>query len=161
MKLWLYVLSAVVLLLVYVLCRFIVTSKLGRVIRAMRDHEGKARAAGYDPLRFKLFVWTLSAVLCGLAGALYAPQVGIINPSEMQPANSIEMAIWVAVGGRGTLLGAAAGAILVNGAKSWFTGSFPDVWLYFLGALFIVITLFLPGGFASLFDRFTRKESAS
>ncbi len=157
-KIGLYVISVVTLILVYVLCRYIVTSKLGRVLRAVRDHEGKARMSGYDPLRYKLFIWTLSAVLCGLAGALYVPQVGIINPSEMQPANSIEMAIWVAVGGRGTLVGAAVGAALVNAAKSWFTVSFPDIWLYFLGALFIGVTLLLPGGVASLFDRLVRKE---
>jgi urea transport system permease protein len=107
---------------------------------------------GYSPLRYKLFVWTLSAVLCGLAGVLYVPQVGIINPSEMQPANSIEMAIWVAVGGRATLGGAALGAFAVNGAKSWFTASAPDLWLYVLGALFVFITLFLPGGLVSVLD---------
>src|SRR5213075_2660360 len=102
--------------------------------------------SGYDPKRYKLFVWTLSAVLCGIAGALYVPQVGIINPSEMQPANSIEMAIWVAVGGRGTLAGAALGALLVSGAKSYFTVAFPEYWLYFLGLLFILVTLFMPQG---------------
>jgi len=107
---------------------------------------------GYSPLRYKLFVWTLSAVLCALAGVLYVPQVGIINPSEMQPANSIEMAIWVAVGGRATLGGAALGAFVVNGAKSWFTASAPDLWLYVLGALFVCITLFLPGGLASALE---------
>jgi len=105
---------------------------------------------GYDTRRYKLFLWVVSAVLCGLAGALYAPQVGIINPSEMQPANSIEMAIWVAVGGRGTLVGAAAGALLVNGAKSWCTAAFPDLWLYILAVLFVGVTLFCPGGLVSL-----------
>jgi urea transport system permease protein len=151
-KLGLYVLSALVFAACYLLCRYIVTGKLGRIMRALRDHEGKVMFMGYSPLRYKLFVWTLSAVLCGLAGVLYVPQVGIINPSEMQPANSIEMAIWVAVGGRATLGGAALGAFVVNGAKSWFTASAPDLWLYVLGALFVCITLFLPGGLASAFE---------
>ena len=108
---------------------------------------------GYDPTRFKLFVYTLSAVLCGLAGALYVPQVGIINPSEMSPAASIEIAIWTAVGGRATLIGPIVGAFFVNGAKSWFTQAFPEFWLYFLGALFIAVTLFLPQGIVGLFKR--------
>jgi urea transport system permease protein len=151
-KLGLFVLSAFTLTLVYVLCRYIVTGKLGRIMLALRDHESKVMFTGYSPLRYKLFVWTLSAVLCGLAGVLYVPQVGIINPSEMQPANSIEMAIWVAVGGRATLGGAALGAFVVNGLKSWFTASAPDLWLYVLGALFVFITLLLPGGLASAFN---------
>jgi urea transport system permease protein len=169
-KLGLFVISAVVFGLVYVLCRYIVTGKLGRIMLALRDHESKVMFTGYSPLRYKLFVWTLSAVLCGLAGVLYVPQVGIINPSEMQPANSIEMAIWVAVGGRATLGGAALGAFVVNGAKSWFTASAPDLWLYVLGALFVFITLLLPGGLASALDnphvaklksRFLRSRAAT
>jgi urea transport system permease protein len=151
-KVGLYVLSALACAGCYLTCRYIVTGKLGRIMRALRDHESKVMFMGYSPLRYKLFVWTLSAVLCGLAGVLYVPQVGIINPSEMQPANSIEMAIWVAVGGRATLGGAALGAFVVNGAKSWFTASAPDLWLYVLGALFVCITLFLPGGLVSAFD---------
>jgi urea transport system permease protein len=151
-KLGLFVVSGAAFCGCYVLCRYIVTSKLGRIMRAMRDHEGKVMFMGYSPLSYKLFVWTLSAVLCGLAGVLYVPQVGIINPSEMQPANSIEMAIWVAVGGRATLGGAALGAFVVNGAKSWFTASAPELWLYVLGALFVCITLFLPGGLSSAFE---------
>ena len=142
----LYVISVAALFGCYALCRFIVASKLGRVLRAIRDDESRVMFSGYDVPRFKLFTWTLSAVLCGLAGALYVPQVGIINPGEMQPANSIEMAIWVAVGGRGTLAGAAFGGFLVNGAKSWLTTAVPDLWLYALGTLFIVVTLFLPRG---------------
>ena len=145
-KVGLYVASVLVMFVAYLVCRYTVRSKLGRVLRAIRDAEGRVMFCGYDPTRYKLFVWTLSAVLCGLAGALYVPQVGIINPSEMHPANSIEMAIWVAVGGRGTLLGAAAGAFVVNGAKSWFTVANPDLWLYFLGGLFIGVTLFFPRG---------------
>jgi len=145
-KLSLYVLSVLTLLGVYLLCRYVVVSKLGRVLMAIRDAESRLMFCGYDTRSYKLFLWTVSAVICGLAGALYVPQVGIINPSEMQPSNSIEMAIWVAVGGRGTLTGALAGAFLVNGAKSWCTAAFPDLWLYLLGALFVIVTLFCPGG---------------
>jgi urea transport system permease protein len=132
---------------VLVLSRAIIRSKLGRVLTAIRDSENRLMFSGYNPLWYKLSIWTLSAVLCGIAGALYVPQVGIINPSEMSPAQSIEIAIWVAVGGRGTLLGPIVGAALVNGAKSFFTQSFPEYWLFFLGLLFILVTLFLPKGF--------------
>jgi urea transport system permease protein len=130
----------------YAVCRAIVGSRAGRVLTAMRDVPAKVRFCGYDLVSYQLFAWTVSAVLCGLAGALYVPQVGIINPSEMQPSNSVEIAIWVAVGGRGTLAGPILGAFLVNGAKSWLTVAFPTFWLYFLGALFVSVTLFLPGG---------------
>jgi urea transport system permease protein len=147
-KMILYVVSAGALVATYLLCRFVVTSKLGRVLRALRDAELKTRFCGYESTNYKLFVWTLSAVLCAAAGALYVPQVGIINPSEMQPSNSIEMAIWVAVGGRGTLTGALIGAWLVNGCKSWLTAAFPSAWLYALGGLFVLVTLFLPKGIA-------------
>jgi urea transport system permease protein len=132
---------------VLLLSRAIMRSKLGRVLTAIRDSENRLMFSGYNPLWYKLSIWTLSAVLCGIAGALYVPQVGIINPSEMSPAQSIEIAIWVAVGGRGTLLGPIFGAALVNGAKSFFTQSFPEYWLFFLGLLFILVTLFLPKGF--------------
>src|SRR6185295_2070009 len=151
-KLGLFIITGATFCLVYVLCRYLIQSKLGRIMRALRDHESKVMFTGYSPLRYKLFVWTLSAMLCGLAGALYVPQVGIINPSEMQPANSIEMAIWVAVGGRATLGGAALGALVVNGAKSWFTVAAPDLWLYVLGALFVFITLFLPAGLVGVLE---------
>jgi urea transport system permease protein len=116
----------------------------------VRDSESRLMFIGYNPLWFKLFVWTLSAILCGIAGALYVPQVGIINPSEMSPANSIEMVIWVAVGGRGTLLGAILGAFTVNGLKSWFTAAFPDLWLFALGMLFILVTLLMQKGMLGL-----------
>ena len=132
------------------LARLIVRSKLGRVLTAIRDAESRVMFSGYNPLYFKLFVWTLSAVICGVAGALYVPQVGIINPSEMSPANSIEIAIWTAVGGRGTLIGPVAGAALVNLGKSWLTQAHPEYWLYFLGLVFILVTLFLPRGIAGL-----------
>ncbi|MBS1205614.1 MAG: urea transporter permease subunit UrtC [Proteobacteria bacterium] len=128
-------------------------SKFGRVLTAVRDAENRLMFCGYDPKGYKLFVWTLSAVLCGLAGALYVPQVGIINPSEMSPTNSIEAAIWVALGGRGSLIGPILGAGIVNGAKSWFTVDFPDVWLFFLGLMFILVTLFLPRGVIGLLKR--------
>jgi urea transport system permease protein len=137
------------LVLTLLLCRYIVTSKFGRVLAAIRDAESRTMFSGYNTRDYKLFVWTLSAVLCGIAGALYVPQVGIINPSEMSPANSIEIAIWVAVGGRGTLAGPLVGAGLVNGAKSFFTIAWPEYWLYFLGALFVVVTIFLPEGVIS------------
>jgi len=128
-------------------------SKFGRVLTALRDAENRLMFCGYDPRGYKLFIWVLSAVLCGLAGALYVPQVGIINPSEMAPTQSIEAAVWVALGGRGTLIGPLLGAGLVNGMKSWFTVAFPEYWLFALGALFIVVTLFLPRGVVGLLQR--------
>ena len=106
--------------------------------------------SGYKPLPYKLTIWTLSAVMCGVAGALYVPQVGIINPSEMSTAASIEMAVWAAVGGRATLIGPVIGAFIVNGAKSWLTVTAPELWLYFLGWLFIAVTLYLPDGVVGL-----------
>ncbi len=144
----LFVLTGTYLIGVLLLARAILRSKAGRVLSAIRDSESRLMFLGYNPLWYKLFIWTLSAVLCGVAGALYVPQVGIINPSEMSPANSIEAAIWVAVGGRGTLIGPLIGAGIVNGAKSWFTVAFPEYWLFFLGLLFILVTLFLPQGVA-------------
>lgn len=158
-KMGIYIITVLVLFLSYVLSRYIVKSKLGRVLIAIRDAESRVMFSGYNTLHYKLAIWTLSAFLCGIAGALYVPQVGIINPSEMQPSNSIEMAIWVAVGGRGTLGGALVGAGLVNGAKSWFTVAAPDYWLYFLGGLFIVVTLFFPKGFVGIFSRSSSKNN--
>ncbi len=146
----LFVLTGAALLGFLLLGRWIVTSKLGRVLTAIRDAETRVMFSGYNPLYFKLFIWTLSAVICGIAGALYVPQVGIINPSEMSPANSIEIAIWTAVGGRGTLFGPVLGAALVNLGKSWFTQALPEYWLFLLGLLFILVTLFLPRGVAGL-----------
>ena len=150
MRTALYVLSGLTLLAALVLARWIVASKLGRVLTAIRDQESRLMFLGYRTLYFKLFVWTVAAVMSGIAGALYVPQVGIINPSEMSPANSIEIAIWAAVGGRGTLFGPILGAFAVNGAKSWFTVAYPEYWLYFLGLLFVVVTLFLPRGLMGL-----------
>jgi urea transport system permease protein len=140
------------------LARYIVTSKFGRVLTAIRDAEARVAFCGYNTVHYKVAIFTLSAVLCGIAGALYVPQVGIINPSEMSPANSIEIAIWVAVGGRGTLVGAIAGAGLVNGAKSFFTQAFPEYWLYFLGLIFILVTLFLPQGVVGAFQQWRKKS---
>ena len=145
--------SALALALGYLACRAIVTSKLGRVITAIRDSEDRTRFLGYRVNHFKLWVFTFSAMLAGIAGALYVPQVGIINPSEFSPINSIEIVVWVAVGGRATLLGAVLGAISVNYAKTWLTGAFPEVWLFALGALFVVVTLFLPRGLLGLLGR--------
>jgi len=153
MRATLFALSAATLLGMFLLSRAIVTSKLGRVLTAIRDAESRVMFCGYNPLHYKLFIWTVSAVMCGIAGALYVPQVGIINPGEMSPANSIEIAIWTAVGGRGTLVGPIIGAFAVNGAKSWFTQAFPEVWLYFLGLLFVLVTLFLPHGVVGLLRR--------
>ncbi len=138
--------TAVALAASYCACRFIVRSRAGRVIRAIRDGESRTRFLGYRVESYKLWVFVFSAVLAGIAGALYVPQVGIINPSEFEPINSIEVVIWVAVGGRGTLYGAAAGAVLVNYAKTYFTSALPEVWLYALGAIFVLVTLFLPRG---------------
>lgn len=142
----LFVTTGVLLLAFFVMARFIVASKYGRVLQAIRDAESRVMFSGYDPVAYKLSIWTLSAVMCAVAGALYVPQVGIINPSEMSPAAGIEIAIWTAVGGRATLIGPIVGAFFVNGAKSWFTAAFPEFWLYFLGALFIAVTLFMPNG---------------
>jgi urea transport system permease protein len=157
----LYLITLAFLLGAIVLCRWIVTSKLGRVLQAVRDSESRLMFIGYNPLWFKLFVWTLSAVLCGIAGALYVPQVGIINPSEMSPGNSIEMVIWAAVGGRGTLLGPILGAFSVNGLKSWFTAAFPDLWLYALGAIFIGVTIFMPQGLLGLAGQLRKNKEAA
>ena len=151
MRMLLFVLTGCTLVAFFLLARVIVQSKFGRVLQAIRDAESRVMFTGYDPIRYKLAIWTLSAVMCGIAGALYVPQVGIINPSEMTPAASIEIAIWTAVGGRATLIGPILGAFFVNGAKSWFTQVFPEFWLYFLGALFIAVTLFLPGGIVGIF----------
>ncbi|MGK2912843.1 MAG: urea ABC transporter permease subunit UrtC [Porticoccaceae bacterium] len=150
--------SGLALILGYLLCRYVVASKLGRVLVAIRDAESRTRFMGYRVEHYKLFVFVLSALLAGVAGALYVPQVGIINPGEFQPINAIEIIIWVAVGGRGFLFGAVIGAILVNYGKTWFTGAFPEVWLFMLGGLFVVSTLFLPRGIVGLFDNLRRSR---
>ena len=149
-RLGLYLASAVGLGIAFLLCRSITVSKLGRVLLAVRDAESRVRFLGYSVTGAKLFVFTLSAVLAGIAGALYVPQVGIINPSEFSPGNSIEIAIWVSVGGRATLFGSIIGAILVNLAKTWLTGAAPETWLFILGGLFILTTLVFPRGIVGL-----------
>lgn len=156
----LFVTTGLVLLGFFLLSKWLVSSKYGRVLQALRDAESRVMFSGYNPVAYKLSIWVLSAVMCAIAGALYVPQVGIINPSEMSPANSIEIAIWVAVGGRATLIGPIIGAFVVNGAKSWFTVAFPEYWLYFLGAMFIVVTLFLPNGLVGLFRQLTRNKKS-
>jgi len=150
MRMFLFVLTGCVLLGCYLFARWLVQSKFGRVLQAIRDAETRVMFSGYSPLPYKLTIWCISAMMCGIAGALYVPQVGIINPGEMSPANSIEMAVWAAVGGRTSLVGPIVGAFIVNGAKSWLTVSAPEFWLYFLGALFIAVTLFLPQGVVGL-----------
>ncbi len=149
----LFLASAIALAMGYLACRHIVASRLGRVAVAIRDAESRTRFIGYRVERVKLFVFTFSAMLAGIAGALYVPQVGIINPGEFSPLNSIELVIWVAVGGRATLYGAVVGAILVNYGKTYFTGVLPDAWLFALGGLFVLVTLFLPRGLAGLLPR--------
>ena len=142
--------TAALLCALFVMARWLTRSRFGKVLIAVRDTEARTRFLGYRPEAYKLVVWTLSAVMAGLGGALYVPQVGIINPGEFAPAGSIEAVIWVAVGGRGTLWGAILGAVLVNAAKTWFTGQLPELWLFALGGLFIAVTLFLPRGLAGL-----------
>ena len=146
----LFVLTAIALGASYMACRAIVDSRAGRVMHAIRDAESRTRFLGYPVESFKLWIFVFTAILAGVAGALYVPQVGIINPSEFSPINSIEAVIWVAVGGRGTLYGAIVGAVLVNYAKTYLTGAFPEVWLFALGALFVLVTLFLPRGIVGL-----------
>ena len=155
----LFIASCVALALGYLACRYITVSRAGRVVQAIRDAETRTRFLGYRVETYKLWIFTFSAVLAGIAGALYVPQVGIINPSEFQPINSIEVVIWVAVGGRGTLYGAVAGALLVNYAKSYFTAALPEFWLYALGALFVTVTLFLPRGVTGLGAKFVSKST--
>ena len=154
MRMALFVTTGLLLLGFFLFAKWLVASKFGRVLQAIRDAETRVMFSGYSPLGYKLTIWTISAVMCGIAGALYVPQVGIINPSEMSPANSIEMAIWAAVGGRATLIGPIVGAFFVNGAKSWLTVAYPEYWLYFLGMLFIAVTLFLPDGVVGLIKKF-------
>ena len=161
MRVVLCVLSGLVLIGFFLMSRAVVRSRYGRVLQAIRDAESRVMFTGYDPVAYKLSIWTLSAMMCGVAGALYVPQVGIINPGEMSPAAGIEMAIWAAVGGRGTLIGPILGAFFVNGAKSWFTVVFPEGWPYFRGALFIAVTLFLPQGLIGLVRRVATRPAAT
>jgi urea transport system permease protein len=156
----LFVASAIALALGYLLCRYLVISRAGRVIEAVRDAESRARFLGYRVESYKLWVFVFSAALAGVAGALYVPQVGIINPGEFAPLNSIEVVIWVAVGGRGTLYGAIVGALLVNYAKTYLTGALPEMWLYALGAIFVLVTVFLPRGIVGLLPRVVQRGAS-
>jgi urea transport system permease protein len=154
------VVTAAALAASYVACRAILRSRAGRVVRAIRDAESRTRFLGYRVESFKVWLFVLSAIMAGIAGALYVPQVGIINPSEFAPINSIEVVIWVAIGGRGTLYGPVLGAVLVNYAKTYLTGALPELWLYALGALFVLATLFLPRGLVGLATRSTPLQEA-
>lgn len=149
----LFIASAVLLALSYLAARYIVTSRLGRVVVAVRDAEDRARFIGYRVETYKLWIFVFSALMAGIAGALYVPQVGIINPGEFSPLNSIELAVWVAIGGRGTLYGAVLGAILVNYAKTWFTTQMPELWLFALGGLFVLVTILMPNGLVGLYEQ--------
>jgi urea transport system permease protein len=154
----LFIASVLAVIIGYLISRFIVTSKLGRVLVAIRDAESRARFLGYRVEYYKLFVFVVSSMLAGVAGALYVPQVGIINPGEFAPINSIEIIIWVAVGGRGSLYGAVIGAVLVNYAKTYFTGAFAELWLFMLGGLFVMTTLWLPKGVVGLWAQIKEKQ---
>ena len=157
----LFVITAILLAIAYLLSRFIMDSRMGRVVVAIRDAESRARFLGYRTEMYKVWLFVYSAVLAAVAGALYVPQVGIINPGEFSPLNSIEVVVWVAVGGRGTLYGAVVGALLVNYTKTRFTAIIPEGWLFGLGALFVWVTLFLPKGLAGLLDRWQQKKMAT
>lgn len=150
----LFVASSIALAAGYLACRAITISKLGRVIVAIRDSQSRVRFTGYKVEHFQLFIFTFSAVLAGIAGALYVPQVGIINPGEFSPINSIEMVIWVAIGGRYTLYGGVIGALIVNYSKTFLTSAFPEIWLFVLGGMFILVTIFLPKGIAGLIKKY-------
>lgn len=157
----LFVATVTALALGYLVARYMVTSTYGKVLVAIRDAESRARFLGYRVEHYKLVAFTVSAMMAGVAGALYVPQVGIINPSDFSPANSIEAVVWVAVGGRGTLVGAALGAVVVNTAKSWLTGALPELWLFALGALFIIVTLYLPKGIVGTLAEWRDKRRAT
>ncbi|MFI8619735.1 urea ABC transporter permease subunit UrtC [Marinomonas sp. NPDC078689] len=154
----LFAITALMLALVFVISRKILSSRFGKVVLAIRDSESRARFIGYRTDRYKVWLFVFSAVIAGIAGALYVPQVGIINPGEFSPINSIEMVIWVAVGGRGTLIGAVIGALLVNYAKTRFTAILPEAWLFALGGLFVLVTLYLPKGIVGLYTQLMEKR---
>jgi urea transport system permease protein len=162
----LYIISGIYLLIVYLGCKWLTATKLGKVQRAIRDSENRVLFSGYAAANFKLFIFVIAAVIAGLAGALYVPQVGIINPGEMSTQNSLEAIVWVAVGGRGTLIGPIIGAIFVNAFKSWATEAYPDYWPIFLGGMFLLVVLFLPRGLVGLAEHLfalfkrMRKKSA-
>ncbi|WP_439814601.1 urea ABC transporter permease subunit UrtC [Zavarzinia sp. CC-PAN008] len=154
------ILSALALCIAFIGVRALTQSRFGKVLVAIRDAESRTRFMGYRVEQYKLAVWVLSAVMAGIAGALYVPQVGIINPSEFAPQNSIEAVIWVALGGRGTLVGPVLGAFIVNLAKSYFTGAIPELWLFALGGLFVLVTVALPFGIVGLIKQMTKRKAA-
>ena len=157
----LFVCSAIALLLGYSLCKYIAQSRLGSLVMAIRDSESRVRFMGYRDEHIKLFIFVISALLAGVAGALYVPQVGIINPSEFSPIRSIELVIWVAIGGRGTLYGAVLGAFVVNYAKTFFTAWAPEAWLFILGGIFVFVTIFMPKGLVGLYNQIKEASSKS
>ncbi|MFV2055192.1 MAG: urea ABC transporter permease subunit UrtC [Thiohalomonadales bacterium] len=157
----LFLMTCLLLLLAYLACRYIVTSKLGRIVIAIRDAEDRTRFVGYKVESYKLWIFVFSAILAGIAGALYVPQVGIINPGEFSPINSIELVVWVAVGGRATLYGAIAGGILVNYSKTYLTAAMPEAWLFALGALFVLVTVFMPKGLVGVLQQYQLKRKLS
>ena len=146
----LYICSAIMLILGYLICRIIISSKIGNILVGIRDRENRMRFLGYNTTVFKIIIFTISAILAGIAGALYVPQVGIINPGEFSPIKSIEIVVWVALGGRGFLYGAIIGAIVVNVLKSYLTIISPEIWIIFLGLIFILVTIYLPNGLTDL-----------
>ena len=158
-KLALYYISIVLLGLVYIYCRFIVTHRIGRILLAIKDGENRVRFSGYNPTKYKIFVYVSSAVIAGIAGAIFVPQVGIISPAEMGIVPSIEMVIWVAIGGRGTLIGAIIGAIFVNALKSGISETFPEIWSYFIGLAFIIFVLYMPSGIIGVIKKYVNKLS--
>ena len=146
----LYACSALMLILGYLLCRVIISSKVGNILVGIRDKENRMRFLGYNTTQFKIIIFTISGILAGIAGALYVPQVGIINPGEFSPIKSIEIVVWVALGGRGFLYGAVIGAIVVNILKSFLTIISPEIWIFFLGLIFILVTIYLPNGLTDI-----------
>ncbi|MEQ8155013.1 MAG: urea ABC transporter permease subunit UrtC [Clostridiaceae bacterium] len=156
----LYYISLIILVGVFILCRFIVKGRMGKILVAIRDGENRVRFAGYNPTSYKVFVYCLSAAIAGIAGALFVPQVGIITPSEMGIVPSIEMVIWVAIGGRGSIIGAVIGALLMNIVKTGVSENFPEVWSYFLGITFVIVVVFLPKGVMGMFSRLNKKEAS-
>jgi len=160
-RIWLLIISFLALVIGYLVSRYIINSRLGRVCIAIRDGESRVRFLGYRVEQYKLFIFVVSAIMAGVAGALYVPQVGIINPGVFSPLFSIELVIWVAIGGRGTLYGAIIGAFIVNYASTYFTSALPEVWLYALGGLFVVSTLYLPKGIVGLLSKIKLKKEVS
>ncbi|NNC90574.1 MAG: urea ABC transporter permease subunit UrtC, partial [Akkermansiaceae bacterium] len=150
---WLFVASGILMLVVYALIAWLLTTKFGKIQEAIRDSENRVRFSGYSTTHFKLFIFVVSAVIAGLAGALYVPQAGIINPGEMWPTKGLDIVVWVAVGGRGTKFGPIIGAILVNLLKSYTTRAYPESWLLILGALFVLVVLFMPNGIVGVFQQ--------